>query len=170
MSKNKPEITHVEIYEFDTYSQSAHPFKMDRDWMKYSFPLISPNGNLLSITDSYETVVSDITNQNEVSLPVSGSYYLWSSNSTYLAILDHDNNLYLFNAAKFKVAEIQLIYTLPPNEYLVDWAWLPDNQHIALITNNGTKSFVSVLSIVDRTVRSVDLPLLKDYDATSVSY
>ena len=161
-------LVDVEVYVFNTLDHSIHPFDIGRDWMQTSVPLFSPNRKLMIFTDSGTTVVRNVSDGVERIINVSPENFLWSLNSESLVIYGQNKD---FSIVRFDGSELETLYSLSENEYLGDWMWLSDNEHILMITTDEDENRrLGILSLLEKTFTPLNLSLLNDYDPTSFSF
>lgn len=168
-SEGKGYLVDVKVYTFNTVDHSVQPLEINRDRLQEPvLPIFSPNRNFMAFTDANTIVIRSASTSVENVLNVPTENFLWSTDSESLAIYSQNKDIF---TVRFDGSELQKLYSLPENEYLEDWMWMPDNEHILMITtdDNGNRK-VDALSVVDKTFIPLNLSLLNDYDPISISF
>ncbi|MGC1378467.1 MAG: hypothetical protein WA821_19705 [Anaerolineales bacterium] len=166
--EGKGYLTGVTVNTLNTLTRQVQPFDLGRDWMQTSVPVFSPDRTLMAFNDDTTLVIRSVATAAEHVLSIPTESFLWSTDSKWLAIFSRSKEI---SIARSDGSELQKIISLSENDSLQDWMWLPDNQHILLIAGdeNGNERD-GVVSIVDKTFIPLNLALLKDYDAVSISF
>lgn len=167
-SEGKGYLVDVKVYTFNTVDHSVQSFEIGRDWRQTTVPQFSPNKAYMAFNTATTLVIRSVSNRNENALDLSVERFLWSTDSKLLVIYSQNKDIF---TVRTDGSDLQKPYSLPANEYLEDWMWLPDNEHIFLITtdDDGNRR-VGVLSVVDKIFAALNLSLLNDYDPVSISF
>jgi len=168
-SEGKGYLVDVKVYAFNTVDHSIQPLEINRDRLQEPvLPIFSPNRNFMAFTDANTIVIRSASTSVENVLNVPAEKFLWSTDSESIAIYSQNKDIFTVH---FDGSKLQKLYSLPENEYLEDWMWMPDNKDILLITtdDNGDRK-VDILSVVDKTFIPLNLSLLNDYNPISISF
>lgn len=161
-------LVDIELYIFNTVDDSIQPFDIGRDWMQTSVPIFSPNKELMAFTTAGNLIIRDALTAKENSINMMPEKLLWLPDSQGLIIYSQNKEIF---AMKSDANELQKLYSFSANEYLEDWAWLSDNEHIILITTDedGNRQ-LGVLSIAEKTFIPINFSLLNEYNPISLSF
>lgn len=168
ISEGKGYLVDLKVYTLNTVNHNIQPFDVGRDWMQTSVPHFSLDGQKMVFTVSGEFILRDTLTAKETNTNIIAEKFLWSTDSRKVIVYDQNKGFVL---VKSDGSELQNVYMLPVNKYLEDWIWLPDNEHILLITTDedGNRQ-IGILSITKKTFTPLDLTLLEEYDPVSFSF
>ena len=65
-------------WTWDNENYSMQPFEINRDWMQTSTPIISPNKEYMSFSDSTTSVIRSVSSGREKALDLAAEKFLWS--------------------------------------------------------------------------------------------
>lgn len=168
ISEGKGYLVDRKVYTINTLDQSVQPFDIGYDWMQTSVPIFSPDRKFMAFTTQDTTIIRDASGAFEHTWNMKSEKFLWSMDSSFLAMYDSNGEIYMIPS---NGSELQKIYSLAAIGNLEDWMWLPDNKHIILIVvdDDGNRQ-IRVLSVVDKTFTPINSSLLNDYDPISFSF
>lgn len=168
ISEGKGYLVDLKLYTLNTLDHSVRPFDIGRDWMQTSVPVFSPNRELMAFTAAGNLVIRDALTAIENGINIMPERFLWFTDSQGLIVYSQNKE---FFSVRYDGSEMQKIYALLETQYLEDWIWLADSEHLLLITtdDDGNRQ-IGALSVVDKTFTQINLSLLKDYDPISFSF
>ncbi len=160
----------VEVYVFNIKDGTLQPFEINRDRLQAPvLPIFSPNRNFMAFTDANTIAIRSVSSSVESILNIPTESFLWSMDSESLAIYSQDKEIFTVSTDG---SDLQKLRSLSEDEHLEDWMWLPDNEHIFLITtidDDGNRD-VGVLSVVNKTFTPLNFSLLNNYNPVSISF
>ncbi|MDQ3004087.1 MAG: hypothetical protein M3R47_01685 [Chloroflexota bacterium] len=168
ISEGKGYLVDLKLYTLNTVDHSVQPFDIGRDWMQTSVPVFSPNRELMAFTAAGNLVIRDALTAIENGINIMPERFLWFTDSQGLIVYSQNKE---FFTVKSDGSEMQKIYALLETQYLEDWIWLADSEHLLLITtdDDGNRQ-IGTLSVVDKTFTPINFALLNDYAPVSFSF
>lgn len=166
--EGKAILESVKVFTFDIEAHSVQPFETGRDWMWMVAPVFSPNREYMAFSDSIAAVIRNVSSGKEKTLDLSAEKFLWSTDSKSLGVYSQGKEIFVDHSDG---SGLEKVYSLLEDEYLEDWMWMPDNEHLLLITSddNGNRE-VGVLSVLNKRFTHLNLLLLNDYHPISISF
>ena len=117
-------------------------------WVRTSVPVFSPDKKVMAFATEDQTIIRDVSKSSGSAWDVRGEKFLWSWDSTLLAIYASNRKIYVALPNK---GDLQEIYSMSAFEDLEDWIWFADHQHIILIVECGDGNRqIRVLSVLER--------------------
>jgi DNA-binding CsgD family transcriptional regulator len=170
---SKKNLSSRKMYTIDIQSGQLLPFGEEYNWMIAGVLGISTDGRSVAITVTQDPpsylIIKDMATGQVYSVKIQPRLLQWSHDSSKLAVIDQNGNMYIVNRDG---SGLQKIYQFDPQS-LADWAWLPNDNTILLlvypdITGIEKTELVSISMTGD--VKNIDsIPTTAGYDVAGIS-
>jgi DNA-binding CsgD family transcriptional regulator len=170
---SKKNLSSRKMYTIDIQSGQLLPFGEEYNWMIAGVLGISPDGRSVAITVTQDPpsylIIKDMATGQVYSVEIQPRLLQWSHDSSKLAVIDQNGNIYIVNRDG---SDLQKIYKLDPQS-LADWSWLPNDNTILFsiytdITDMEKTELVSISMTGD--VTNIDsIPTTDGYVVVGIS-
>jgi len=170
---SKKNLSSRTMYTIDIQSGQLLPFGEEYNWMIAGVLGISPDGTSVAITVTQDPpstlAIKDMANGQVYSVEIQPRLLQWSHDSSKLAVIDLNGNIYIVNRDG---SGIQKINKLDPQS-IEDWSWLSNDNTILLsiytdIPDYEKTELVSI-SMTGKMTNIDSIPTTDGYDVTGIS-
>jgi hypothetical protein len=168
-SGQKGYLEDIQVYTFERSTQELQTVDLGMDWLAATPPYYSPDGKTFIISTKNSLLFFDQNNIKTKVVNLNQEKYLWSPDSTRLAVYTQENNILLL---KKNSNEEKQIFSVPEDSVLSDWFWLPGNDDLLLVMCQVADGKTSLMkySVSKDTFMSIDWPILSKENILSLSY
>jgi DNA-binding CsgD family transcriptional regulator len=170
---SKKNLSSRKMYTIDIQSGQLLPFGEEYNWMIAGVLGISPDGRSVAITVTQDPpstlIIKDMATGQVYSVEIQPRLLQWSHDSSKLAVIDLNGNIYIVNRDG---SDLQKIHQFDPQS-IGDWSWLPNDNTILLLVYPDIPDIekTELVSIsMTGSVNNIDyIPTTDGYDVAGIS-
>jgi hypothetical protein len=168
-SGQKGYLEDIKVYTYDIRTRKLETVEIGMDWMNTSPPYYSPDKKTFVISKINSILFFDKDNKTIKTVDINKETYLWSPDSTMLAVYTQGKKVLILHTEDDKEKQV---FTVPEDSVLSDWLWLPGTDSLLLVINkmsDGRTSLISY-SLLDDSLTTIEWPILEKENVISLSY
>ncbi len=168
-SGQKGDLEDIKVYTFDTNTQELQTVELGVNWLLTTPPDYAPDMNTFIIASQDSIFFFDKDNNQTKAVNINKETYLWSPDSTRVAVYTQEKNILIL---KEDDSEEKQIFTVPEDAVLDDWCWLPGTDDLLLVLSKMDDGRTSLIkySFSNDTITTINWSILSKANIVSLSY